>query len=348
MKYGVTLAGIPGADLKGVYAKKAQDEGFNSVWSDDNPGSDGSIHMTSMVKSAPDIRVGSGILRAFLRNPVTIASAFMTMNAMSNTEVILGFGTGTKRQNLYQYGIEINKPISQLRSVIGIVRGFWAAASTGEKFSWDDEFYKIQGIRPIAVRQIGDPNNIAKSSTDNIPIWVAAVNQKMQQFAGEVANGMCGHPVFGADYIRDIVMPNIEIGRKKGNIKTPFEFASWATTVVHKDKNEARRLAGQTIANYLSTKSYQGILEYYGIGDRYEEIRQACLVDRDMDRASSLIGNEVIDRIAITGPLDEVAEELKVRYEGIVDHVVVASAGITDWQDRIETIDSIISCKIAS
>ena len=63
----------------------------------------------------------------------------------------------------------------------------------------------------------------------------------------------------------------------------------------------------QTIANYLSTKSYQGILQYYGIGDRYEDIRQACLVDRDMDRASELSGTEVIDRIAITGPIDEVA-----------------------------------------
>ena len=67
-----------------------------------------------------------------------------------------------------------------------------------------------------------------------------------------------------------------------------------------------------------------------------------------MDRASELIGTEVIDRIAITGPIDEVAEELKKRYEGVVDHVVVASAGITDFNDRIETIDSIISCKIAS
>jgi 2,3-bisphosphoglycerate-independent phosphoglycerate mutase len=169
----------------------------------------------------------------------------------------------------------------------------------------------------------------------------------MQQFAGEVADGMCGHPVFGADYMRDVVKPNIEIGRSNGELKTPFELACWATTVVHKDKNEARRLAGQTIANYLSTKSYQGILQYYGIGDRYEDIRQACLVDRDMDRASALIGNEVIDRIAVTGPIDEVAEELKKRYEGIVDHVVVASAGITGYEERMQTIDSIISCKIA-
>ncbi|MDG1990481.1 MAG: LLM class flavin-dependent oxidoreductase [Dehalococcoidia bacterium] len=346
MKYGITLAGVPGAELKGVYAKKAQDEGYNSAWTDDNPGSDGSIHMASMAKSAPDIRVGSGILRAFLRNPVTIASAFMTMNALSNTNVILGFGTGTKRQNLYQYGIEINKPISQLRSVIGIVRSFWSAANTGELFTWDDEFYKIKGIRPVRAQHIQNPNG-NKDKESNIPIWVAAVNVKMQQFAGEVADGMCGHPVFGADYMRDVVKPNIEIGRSNGELKTPFELACWATTVVHKDKNEARRLAGQTIANYLSTKSYQGILQYYGIGDRYEDIRQACLVDRDMDRASALIGNEVIDRIAVTGPIDEVAEELKKRYEGIVDHVVVASAGITGYEERMQTIDSIISCKIA-
>ncbi len=335
MKYGVTLAAVPGSKMRGVYAQKAQAAGFDSAWTDDNPASDGIVHMSAMAAAAPGIRIGSGILRAFLRNPVTVASSYLTMNALTDRGVILGIATGTKLQNLYQYGIDVPRPIHQLRSVIAMARGFWKAVEEGETFRWEDEYYQIRGIR--AVRQ-------DRAVIRPIPIWIAAVNENMQRFAGEVADGLCGHPTVGADYLRDVVRPNIEAGRAKSGYDAPFEFGVWATTVVHPDKEKARHLAGQTIANYLSTKSYQGILEYYGIGDRYEAIRQAVQKDRDMDRASRLIGDEVIDRIAITGPADEVREELTKRYEGVADQVIIASAGSfgDSLEDRLRTIDAVV------
>ena len=335
MNYGVTLAAVPGSKLRGVYAKKAQDAGFDSAWTDDNPASDGIVHMSAMCAAAPGIRVGSGILRAFLRNPVTIASSYLTMNALTDRGVILGIATGTKLQNMYQYGIDVPRPIHRLRSVISMVRSFWSSVEAGETFRWEDEYYTIRGIRAVrSDRAVIRP----------IPIWIAAVNENMQRFAGEVADGLCGHPTVGADYLRDVVRPNIDAGRAKSGYDAPFEFGVWATTVVHPDKKIARHLAGQTIANYLSTKSYQGILEYYGIGDRYEAIRKAVLTDRDLDRASRLIGDDVIERIAITGPADEVREELTKRYVGVADHVIVASGGSLGEtpEDRLRTIDAVV------
>ena len=64
------------------------------------------------------------------------------------------------------------------------------------------------------------------------PIWIAAVNERMQRFAGEIADGLCGHPVFSADYLRDVVRPNIDAGRRSAGRDTPFELAAWANTVV--------------------------------------------------------------------------------------------------------------------
>jgi alkanesulfonate monooxygenase SsuD/methylene tetrahydromethanopterin reductase-like flavin-dependent oxidoreductase (luciferase family) len=339
MKYGVTLAAVPGSAMRAEYAKKAQAAGFDSAWSDDNPASDGLVHMSAMAAAAPNIRVGSGILRAFLRNPVTIASSYMTMNTLSQRGLILGIATGTRLQNKYQYGIDVPRPIHRLRSVIGMVRGFWEACRSGESFGWDDEYCQIRSVRSVPADS---------SSTRPVPIWIAAVNENMQRLAGELADGLCGHPVVGADYLREVVRPNIEAGRAKSGYDAPFEMACWATTVVDDDKERARHFAGQRIAFYLSTKSYQHILRYYGIGDRYEAIRKAVLKDRDMDAASRLIGTEVIDRIAVTGPPDEVREELTKRYAGVVDQVVVASAGPSGdtLEERLRTIDTVVQAPL--
>ena len=76
MKYGVTLAAVPGSKMRGVYAQKAQAAGFDSAWTDDNPASDGIVHMSAMAAAAPGIRIGSGILLSITssRNPPLVLS----------------------------------------------------------------------------------------------------------------------------------------------------------------------------------------------------------------------------------------------------------------------------------
>ena len=52
----------------------------------------------------------------------------------------------------------------------------------------------------------------------------------------------------------------------------------------------------------------------------------------------------MIERIAITGPADEVREELTRRYVGVADQVIVASGGSLGEtpQDRLRTIDAVV------
>ena len=261
----------------------------------------------------------------------------LTLQETSERGAILGLASGTRRQNLYQYGIDVPRPISRLRSVIGIVRGFVDACERDEPFRWEDDYYSIAALRAGAF-DLQDPSPF--------PIWIAAVNERMQRFAGEVADGLCGHPVFSADYLRDVVRPNIDAGRDAAGRDAPFVLAAWANTVVDEDKDRALHLAGKTIANYLSTRSYRGILEYYGIGDRFDAIRQACLVDRDLDRGSRLIPREVIDRVAVTGSPEEVRETLLRRYEGVTDEVVAHFGGFASHEQLLQSIDTVVAAPL--
>lgn len=318
MKYGLTLAGVPLLE-KAEVARKAQDAGFDSIWNDDNPGAEGTVALTTMVNAAPRIRVGSGILRAFLRHPVTMASAFSNMAMLSEAGVIMGLGTGTKRQNLFQYGIEVPRPVARLRSVVGMMREFWVSAEQGQAFHWEDPYYTVRSVRAANA-------GVRSLAVKPVPIWLAAVNHNMLRLAGEVADGLAGHPVFSVEYIQEVVRPLVDEGRRKSRYDSPFELATWAITAVDENRERARSRAAQQIAFYLSTKAYSGVLDFYGCGHLSEPLREAILDRGDAEAGAALFPQEVIDRIAVTGTVEEIREQVR-RYEGVVDQVVFAVAG---------------------
>ena len=157
-----------------------------------------------------------GILRSFTRHPVAIASAFSNLNALSEENVILGFGSGTERQNLFQYGIDVPRPVDRLRSVIKMVQGSWDAWERGESFRWDDAYYRIGGM-PVTRA------NFRQHNAGRPSIWIAAVNKRMLQLAGEVADGLAGHPIFSVEYINEVAtQPG---GAPPGNGRASIESA---------------------------------------------------------------------------------------------------------------------------
>jgi alkanesulfonate monooxygenase SsuD/methylene tetrahydromethanopterin reductase-like flavin-dependent oxidoreductase (luciferase family) len=333
MRLGLTLAGVPLPD-KMLLAQRAQEAGFAIVFTDDNPGGDAIVALASMAVAAPRISVGSGILRAFTRHPVTIASAFANLNVLSEAGVVLGLGSGTRRQNLLQYGIEVPRPVERLRSVIDMVRGCWTSWAQGEPFRWADAYHTVEGLR--------SPDGFLLRQDSAWPaIWIAAVNPRMLRLAGEIGDGLAGHPVFSVDYLRDIVQPAITAGRAVSGSATPFTLAAWVITAVDFDRARARHRAARQIAFYLSTRSYRDVLAFYGCGDLAAPLRQAVLVEGDLDRAARLFPTDVIDRIAVTGTLEQIREQLQ-RYRALADLVVLMAAG-GDASTRSRDLEALLA-----
>lgn len=334
MKLGLTMASVPLTE-KAQTAYRAQESGFESAFTDDNPGGDAIVALAGMASAAPRLRIGSGILRAFTRHPVTIASAFANLNAVSSGGVVLGLGTGTKRQNLFQYGLDVPKPVPQLRSVIGMVREYWDCLAEGRQFAWSDEYFQV------AVGQSANIRSRQQPRSGQVPVWVAAVNAGMMRLAGRSADGLAGHPCFSSRYLKEAVRPAIDQVRSPE--AGPFELAAWAMVVIDEDRERARLRAGRQIAFYLSTKAYQGLLAFYGCSHLYEPLRDLVLTKGDLDAAARLFSTDVIDEIACTGPVEAVAEQLN-RYKGVADTVILAPAGILrDEQERRMELDKLMT-----
>ena len=90
---------------------------------------------------------------------------------------------------------------------------------------------------------------------------------------------------------------------------------------VDDDEDRARREAAAQIAFYAAPSTYAPVLEVAGFGAEAKTIREAFRVG-DHDAMVAAVTDAMIDRIAVAGTPDQVADPL-ARYDGPVDHVIV-------------------------
>jgi alkanesulfonate monooxygenase SsuD/methylene tetrahydromethanopterin reductase-like flavin-dependent oxidoreductase (luciferase family) len=77
----------------------------------------------------------------------------------------------------------------------------------------------------------------------DIPIYLAGVNEKVCQLAGELGQGLHAHPFHSPKYLREFVLPNLEIGLKKsGRTRRDFSIASIAFVITGKNRAEIDRM----------------------------------------------------------------------------------------------------------
>jgi alkanesulfonate monooxygenase SsuD/methylene tetrahydromethanopterin reductase-like flavin-dependent oxidoreductase (luciferase family) len=316
MRYGLSIAGVP-LKKTGQFAKMAEDAGFELVLTDDNRGpSDVFVKTTAMALATQTIQVGTGICRAFVRTPISTASAAMTVDELSGGRMVMGLGGGTRRQ--LDFGIEIEQGARRLKEVVEIMRLLWS--NHPRPFEYNGRFYQLSGDPPGARRNAGEPRG------RQIPIYIATVREAMTRTMGEIADGSAGHPCWHLGYINKVVLPNLEIGlRRAGKERKDFDLTGWRICHIAMngvDRRTARREAARHIATYLQVRSYSILLDSVGWTKEKEAIYDAGLRRRDPEALTDAITDEMIDAIALVGTPDEVRKQAAA-YEGILDRIVL-------------------------
>ena len=109
-----------------------------------------------------------------------------------------------------------------------------------------------------------------------IPIYLAAVNERMAEVAGEVADGIQGHPMTSPRWINEVLRPAIERGAARAG-RDPAEVSLTTNVILQMadDPEVARREAAGQLAFYATTRTYAPVLEMHGFGDRVDPLREA-------------------------------------------------------------------------
>jgi probable F420-dependent oxidoreductase len=289
-------------------ARRAEDAGFGSVWTIEFYNRNGLVRLAAVAQATKRVKLGTGICYAYMRTPVLNAAAAMDIDELSQGRMILGLGSGTKSMNESWYSVPFEpRSAAKMKEAVALIRALFAKQAGG-RIKFEGEFYRISipmFFRPHAARP-------------SVPIYLAAVQKGMLRAAGEVADGLVGHPIYTRRYLREFVVPNLEIGFQRGGRKRAhFDLAGYVITAISQDREEARQEAKSQIAFYATARSYAGILDLHGWQQAKEGIYEAFKTF-DFARMASFVSDEMVEEIAVTGTPEECREKLR-RWEGVID-----------------------------
>ena len=84
------------------------------------------------------------------------------------------------------------------------------------------------------------------------------------------------------------------------------------------------------LAFYGSTPAYRRVLDLHGWGDLHEELHRRSRLG-DWDGMGALIDDEVLGAFAVVAPLEQLADALWTRCDGVIDRVLPAfPAGLSE------------------
>lgn len=250
------------------------------------------------------IKLGTGIALAFTRSPLETACSAIDLDHISNGRTVLGLGSSAASQIEGSFGMPYGKPLKHMREVVSMVRAVIEKGHSGELKKLEGEYHTLDLSHFRLVRPARRPH---------IPIYLPAVFEKACEQAGEIADGLLGHPLWTTGWVRDKVGSFLKQGLDKGGRQRgDVNINLMIFTVINPDKAEAIRDARANIAFYTQSPQYLRYFTEIGFGKEAEAI-QAAFAVQDYDAMAKACPDEMVTAITILGSVDEVRAQVAER-----------------------------------
>ncbi|MBV9660030.1 MAG: LLM class F420-dependent oxidoreductase [Acidimicrobiales bacterium] len=296
-------------------ARRAEEAGYDAIWSAET-GHDPMLPLVIAAEHTEKLHLGTGIVVAFGRSPLTLAHTAWDLNAYSGGRFFLGLGSQIKPHIEKRYSMPWSHPAPRMRELISAMRAIWDSWQNGAKLDFRGDFYTHTLMTPFfnpGPNRFGAPK-----------VFLAAVGESMTRVAAEVADGMLVHGFTTETYLREVTLPSIHSGlAASGRSRADFQLSYPAFVVTGETRTEMEAAEAGTrrqIAFYASTPAYRGVLERHGWGDLQTELN--TLSKRGAwEEMGRLISEEVLDAFAVRGAPEEIPGLLQKRFGDVVDRI---------------------------
>jgi alkanesulfonate monooxygenase SsuD/methylene tetrahydromethanopterin reductase-like flavin-dependent oxidoreductase (luciferase family) len=210
----------------------------------------------------------------------------VTLDTLSGGRFMLGLGTSSKAIVEDWHGLKFSSPLGRMREYVDVLR----LAMSGQKVSYDGEFFSLKNfgllIRPPRTR---------------IPIYLAAINQKMVELTWEIADGV----IF---YLRPLQELKTTIAKMQSRKK--IDVACQLITCISNDSEKAINRAKQTIAFYVSVgEIYRKFLASNGFQKEttaiFEEYKKNGLRDNQV-----FVTDEMVHSLSVCGTPEDIRKRI--------------------------------------
>ena len=301
--------------LAAASARRSEEAGYDAIWSAET-GHDPLLPLLIAAEHTERVQLGTAIVVAFGRSPMTLAHSGWDLNAFSSGRFLLGLGSQIKPHIEKRYSMPWSHPAPRMREFIHAMRAIWDCWQNGTNLDFRGDFYTHTLMTPLldpGPNQFGAPR-----------VFLAAVGEGMTKVAAEAADGMLVHGFTTERYLRQVTVPTVQAGLESvGRRREDFEM-SYPAFVVTGDTEEemAAAEAGtrRQIAFYASTPAYRGVLDCHGWGDLQPELNTLSKRGEWVEMGR-LITDEILDAFAVRGTPDQIPAQLYQRFGDIVDRI---------------------------
>ncbi|MGB3682558.1 MAG: LLM class F420-dependent oxidoreductase [Rubrobacteraceae bacterium] len=292
-------------------AHAAEGLGFAGLWTSETK-HDSFLPLAIAANETEEVELGTSVAIAFSRSPMEVAQTAWDLQDLSGGRFILGLGTQVKPHIERRFSMPWGKPASRLREYILALRAIWESFQNEGSLKFEGEFYQHTLMTPFF--------NPGPIDAPEIPVYIAGVNTRLAELAGEICDGFHVHPFHSPEYVKQIIQPSINDGAEQaGRSAGDVELATSAFVITGDEEREAVR---QQISFYASTPTYRTVMEVHGWEAVTEDLSKLAR-DKKWQEMPQLITDEMLSEFAIEASPEEVGPALKQRYEGLIDRVAL-------------------------
>ena len=264
-------------------------------------------------------KIGSSIINIYSRSPSLIAMGASTVDTISNGRLILGLGTSSVPIVENFHGNSFDAPIQRMKEYVEIIR----LALQGEKINYSGKIFTLK-----------DFSLLTKPIRKEIPIYLAAINQKMVEMTWDIAEGV----IF---YLRpkNEMKETISKMQKKKKIDTTLQII----TCIHEDEEKARNRAKKTLSFYIAVgKIYREFLQSTGYSDEVKIINDEYKKN-GLDGLQEFVPEKMLDDLCIAGTSATAVKKLDAFRDVGIDLPIIQFNPIGNVKESFELLTKTFS-----
>ncbi|HSS61143.1 MAG TPA: LLM class flavin-dependent oxidoreductase [Candidatus Limnocylindrales bacterium] len=246
-------------------ARIVEQHGYESLWTTQLPGArDAALVLAAYAGVTTRVKLGTGVLPIYTRHPTAVAQMAATLDELSGGRFILGIGISHRVTVEGMWGLKLESPLEAMREYLTIVR----TSLRDGACSFDGRFFTARWAYSAPLRP-------------DLPIMISALNPRMLELAGELADGVVLY-MCAPDYIRRQVIPAVRAGREKaGKSLGGFEVIAAVDTCLTSDRKAAHSVQRKTVERYASLPFYRKAMDAGGFKDELDanEVSEGMIDD---------------------------------------------------------------------
>ncbi|MFM8390243.1 MAG: LLM class flavin-dependent oxidoreductase [Actinomycetota bacterium] len=282
------------------FAKYAEQKGFDAVWQAESwLVREATVPMAAFASVTERIKVGSGVVDCWSRNPARLAATFSTLDDLAPGRVILGIGAWWDPL-AQKVGITRAKPLRAMREIVTAVRGLLA----NETVTFHGEFVHLDGVELDYVYQERRPKDV--------PIYIGATGLQMMELTGEIADGAVLNYLVSPDYNQQAIEALERGAAKAGRSLDDIDRPQLVVCSVHEDRQTALDMARLMVTQYLGQQPH--IMKASGVPqsllDKVGEVLTWPATHEQVVAASKLVPDEIVQMLTASGTPEDARRQV--------------------------------------